>query len=170
MDTYSKAFDANFTLLSCTKNKTNHQPWFDTDLYELFKEKNKAFKKYLKKKTFYYKIKFNKIRNKYNRELLKKKENFYIKTFEKHKHNIKETWKIINNLLGNIKTPLCSSLLINGQSVQNLSKITNHFNEYFVGVAKELVSNLPQNLSKSKQVCSHQRPNQFIFPQQVLLK
>ena len=147
MDTYSKAFNANFPLVSCTKNKTNHQPWFDTDLYELFKEKNKAFKKYLKKKTFYYKIKFNKIRNKYNRELLKKKENFYIKTFEKHKHNIKETWKIINNLLGNIKTPLCSSLLINGQSVQNLSKITNHFNEYFVGVAKDLVSNLPQNLS-----------------------
>ena len=147
MDTYSKAFDANFSLVSCTKNKNNHQPWFDTDLYELFKEKNKAFKKYLKKKTFYYKIKFNKIRNKYNRELLKKKENFYIKTFEKHKHNIKETWKIINNFLGNVKTPLCSSLLINGQSVQNLSKITNHFNKYFVDVAKELVSNLRQNLS-----------------------
>ena len=72
---------------------------------------------------------------------------FYIKTFEKHKHNIKETWKNINNLLGNVKTSLCSSLLINGQSVQNLSKITNHFNEYFAGVTKELVSNLPQNLS-----------------------
>ena len=42
---------------------------------------------------------------------------------------------------------MCSSLLINGQSVKNLSKITNHFNEYFAGVAKELVSKLPQNLS-----------------------
>ena len=42
MDTYSKAFDPNFPLVSYTKNKTNHQPWFDTDLYELFKEKNKA--------------------------------------------------------------------------------------------------------------------------------
>ena len=52
MDTYSKAFDANFPLVSCMKNKTNHQPWFDTDLYELFKEKNKAFKKYRKKKHF----------------------------------------------------------------------------------------------------------------------
>ena len=83
LDTYSKAFDVNFSLVSCTKNKTNHQPWFGTDLHELFKKTNKAFKKYLKKKTFYYKIKFNKIRNKYNRELLKKKENFYIKTFEK---------------------------------------------------------------------------------------
>ena len=61
MDTYSKAFNVNFPLVSSTKNKTNHQPWFDTDLYELFKEKNKALKKYLKKKTFYYKIKFNKI-------------------------------------------------------------------------------------------------------------
>ena len=153
MNTYSKAFDANFPLVSCTINKTNHQPWFDTDLYELFKKiKIKVLKNtYLKKKTFYYKIKFNKIRNKYNRKLLKKKENFYIKTFEKHKHNIKETWKIINNLLCNVKTPFCSSLLIIGQSVQNLSKIINHFNEYFdeyfAGVAKELVSNLPQNLS-----------------------
>ena len=170
MDTYSKVFDANFPLVSCTKNKTNHQPWFDTDLYEIFKGKNKAFKKYLKKKTFYYKIKFNKIRNKYNRELLNKKENFYIKTFEKHKHNIKETWKIINNLLGNVKTPLWSSLLINGHSVQNLFKIINHFNEYFAGVAKELVSNLSQTYQISKQLCPHHQPNQFIFPKQVLLK
>ena len=65
---------------------------------------------------------------------------------KKHKHNIKETWKNINNLFSNVKTPFCSSLLTNGQSVQNLSKITNHFNKYFSGVAKELVSNLPQNL------------------------
>ena len=39
MDTYSKAFNVNFPLVSCTKNKTNHQPWFDTDLYELLKKK-----------------------------------------------------------------------------------------------------------------------------------
>ena len=82
-------------------------------------------------------------------ELLKNKKNLF-KTFEKHKHNIKETWKIINNLLGNAKTPLCSSLSINGQTVQNFSKITNHFNEYFVGVAKQLVFNLPQKLSNIK--------------------
>ena len=49
MDTYSKAFDADFSLVSCTKNKNNHQPWFDTDLYELFKEKIKLLKNTLKK-------------------------------------------------------------------------------------------------------------------------
>ena len=52
MDTYSKAFDANFPLVSCTKNKINPQPWFDTDLYELFKEKIKLLKNILRKKHF----------------------------------------------------------------------------------------------------------------------
>ena len=117
--------------------------------HTLYLKKKIKFFKNTYKKTFYFKIKVNKIRNKYSRELLKNKK-IYIKTFEKHKHNIKETWKTITNLLGNAKTPLCFSLSINGQTVQNFSKKTNHFNEYFVGVAKMLVSNLPQKLSNIK--------------------
>ena len=122
------------------------------------------------KKTFYFKIKVNKIRNKYSQELLKKQKKIYIKTFEKHKHNIKETWKTINNLLDNAKTPLFSSLSINGQTVQNFSKITNHFNEYFVGVVKQLVSNLQQKLSNIK-TSLHPPTIQLVYlSQQVLLK
>ena len=52
MDTYSKAFNANFPLVSCMKNKTNHQPWFDTDLYEYSEKKIKLLKNTLRKKHF----------------------------------------------------------------------------------------------------------------------
>ena len=28
VNTYSKVFDVNFPVVSCTKNETNHQPWY----------------------------------------------------------------------------------------------------------------------------------------------
>ena len=145
MQKYKDAFETNFPLIFPTKRSTFLLPWYDAELQELNKEKNKTFKKYLKKKSLFSKHKFNKIRNKYNRELLKKKKNYYANTFEKHKHNIKETWKSINNLLGNNKKQLCSSLSINATSVQDFTKISNHFNDYFISIAKQLVADLPQN-------------------------
>ena len=50
----------------------NNQARFDKDLYLLMVNKNKVFKKYLKKKNVLNKANFNKIRNSYNRALQEK--------------------------------------------------------------------------------------------------
>ena len=69
MSNYKKAFNQCFPLTQQHCKTKNNQAWFDKDLYLLMVNKNKFFKKYLKKKNVLNKANFNKIRNSYNRAL-----------------------------------------------------------------------------------------------------
>ena len=75
--------------------------------------KNKFFKKYLKKKNGLNKAHFNKIRNSYNRALEEKKQSFLAQTFLKIKIDIKQTWKNINRQLGKVKISSYTSVYMN---------------------------------------------------------
>ena len=72
MSNYKKAFSQCFPLTQQHCKTKNNQAWFDKDLYLLMVNKNKFFKKYLKKKNVLNKANFNKIRNSYNRALQEK--------------------------------------------------------------------------------------------------
>ena len=106
--------------------------------------KNKFFKKYLKKKNVLNKANFNKIRNSYNRALQEKKQSYMAQTFKKIKNDMRQTWKNINRQLGKVKISSCASLSINNITIDDPKQITNHFNDYFVNIASKLISNLPQ--------------------------
>jgi len=71
------------------------------------------------------------------------KVDYYATVFDKYKDNLKETWKIINYILGKPKLQECSSLLINNQLRTGSLAIANHFNNYFASVASKLTENLP---------------------------
>ena len=107
-------------------------------------KKNKCFKKFLKNRSVLNKANFNKERNTYNRALQEKKQSYFRQTFKKLSNNLKETWKNINKQLGKVKSSVCSSISINNNLVNDSLQITNYFNDYFVNVANNLVSDLPQ--------------------------
>ena len=52
MRNYKKAFNQCYPLTQQHCKTKNNQPWFDKDLYLLMVNKNKFFKKYLKKRMF----------------------------------------------------------------------------------------------------------------------
>ena len=97
MRNYKKAFNQCFPLTQQHCKIKNNQTWFDKDLYLLTVNKNKFFKKYLKK--ILNKANFNKIRNLYNRALQEKKQSFMAQTFIKIKNDMRQTWKNINRQL-----------------------------------------------------------------------
>ena len=69
---------------------------------------------------------YNKIRNKYGR-IIKTKKKLHTKIkLNQHRRNLKETWKIISNLLGKKKQ-------------QQNNRIANHVNSYFFSVTESLV-------------------------------
>ena len=140
---YKQSFDKCFPLTT-VKTKLPNNTWFDDELKDLLRIKNRLYKKYLLKKTPVSKHEFNKIRNKYFHVLKEKKKSHFEKIFQQHKSNIKETWKIINKLLGKTKTSHCSSLNIdNNQLSTDKLAIANHFNNHFANIASKLVNDLP---------------------------
>ena len=146
MCNYEKAFNQCFPLTQqhCINKTKNNQAWFDKDLYLLMVNKNKFFKKYLKKKNVLNKANFSKIRNSYKRALQEKKQSYMAQTFIKIKNDMRQTWKNINRQLGKVKISSYASLSINNITIDDPKQITNHFNDYFVNIASKLVSNLPQ--------------------------
>ena len=143
MDNYKSTFNYCFPFIKQNIENKNKQPWFDNDLYLLMLKKNKCFKKFLKNRSVLNKANFNKERNTYNRALQEKKQSYFRQTFKKLSNNLKETWKNINKQLGKVKSLVCSSISINNNLVNDSLQITNYFNNYFVNVANNLVSDLP---------------------------
>ena len=56
---------------------------------------------------------------------------------------MKQTWKIVNNLLDKKKLDPCSTLKINNQLTSDAATIANHFNLHFAEVGTKLVNKLP---------------------------
>ena len=59
--------------------------------------------------------------------------------------DIKQTWKLINNLLNkNISSPRPSIFNINGITTNDKTTIVNSFNQYFAEVGPSLAAKIPQ--------------------------
>ena len=88
---------------------------------------------------------YNKIRNKYDR-MIKTKKQLHIKIkLDQHRCNLRETWKIINNLLGKKKQQHNSAIRLNGSVKTDIIRIANHFNNYFSSVADSLAKKSPKS-------------------------
>ena len=70
---------------------------------------------------------YNKIRKKYDR-IIKTKKQLHIKIkLDQHRCNLRETWKIINDLLGKKKQQHNSVIRLNGSLETDNIRIANHF-------------------------------------------
>ena len=69
---YGNAFNQHFPLKSTKKFKVSHS-WFDHELYELMRNKDKLYKKFICQKSSFAKAQYNRARNTYFHTLKKKK-------------------------------------------------------------------------------------------------
>ena len=93
------------------------------------------------------KQKYCKARNKYDRMIKMKKQNYIKSKLEENKYNLRETWRIINNLLGRKTQQQTNPMSINGTLVTDDVIVANHFNDYFSSVADNLVKTIPTSSS-----------------------
>ena len=72
-----------------------------------------------------------------------KKQNYINSKLEENKYNLRETWKIINNLLGRKTQQQTNPMSINGTLVTDDIIVANYFNDYFSSVPDNLVKKIP---------------------------
>ena len=86
--------------------------------------------------------------NTYNKilksNILLAKRKHYHSIFEKYKHNIKNTWTNIKDLLqqSKVKRDFPNHFLINGEVITDANNITNTFCEYFSNIGPSLAKNI----------------------------
>ena len=156
--------------LSRKEFKQKFKPWISKTILSKVKEKNKAFRKYLRAKDEAHKsdlhAKFKTLKNEVTHLTRSGKKEYYKKYFSKNKDNIQKIWKGIKEII-NIKSknydhPTC---LQNGDvNITDPIAISNSFNDYFTSIADNILKKRKYEGSKSyRDFLANRLTEDFVF-------
>ena len=133
-------------LLNKNDKKKQTKPWITQAILKKIKHRNNLF---LRTRTEpdnqHIHETYKRFRNSINRDIKNSKKSFYNKYFDDCKHNMKKTWKGINELINNnSKSSNINELSINKETVTNNMNISNSMNDFFVNVGPNTESIIPK--------------------------
>ena len=143
---YSNIFEKSFPLKKVKRNFKSipRKPWITPGLVKSCNNKEKLYKCFIKDPNEVNKNRYKSYRNKLNILLQKAENTYYREKFDLFKTNIKQTWKLIKNILNrNRNEALPDSFKINNSDVNDKSVIAEKFNEYFTSIGSSLASKIP---------------------------
>ena len=128
--------------------KQNSQEWFDGEIADEIKNRDKLFKKFKNSKLHIDKDIYNAARYKVRKMIFNKKRSFFEKKLSDSIGKHKDLWKAVNSLELPNKFFSCevSSLQINNTVAHNANSILEGFRNYYSTLAVNFVSMLPKAL------------------------
>ena len=90
-------------------------------------------------------------------------KSFYAAEFCKQSNNLRQTWKLIRNVIGNVNNDDSNikSLNLNGTLITDPLKIATKFNNFFTGIANSLAKNIPNSASTVEQYMNQSQKDSF---------
>ena len=92
---------------------------------------------------------------------VKSKSNYYKNRLDKYQNNVKKTWDVIKEIIGNSKLishTLPKRLIINNAEIFDKKSISEQFNKYVVNVGPNLAELIPKSNKKIESFISGQYP------------
>ena len=136
------------------KHKKNN--WITRGILKSIKTKNKLYKVLRQTDTDNVeafesiKIKLNKFHNILRQSTKEAKRIYVVKTFERFKYDIKQTWSTINETLHRKKKRSLPNVFShNGKMLRDSVEIANSFNQYFIDIGPSLANRIVHTLSIS---------------------
>ena len=119
-------------------------PWLTSE-YHKFKKTRDELKKFaVKSESTYIFLSYKHVRNKVNALNRKLKNVHYTKQINENLGNMKQTWKIVNEIVNKTsKTTKIESIKIENKVISDNSKIPNLMNSYLCSVGETLKANVP---------------------------
>ena len=151
---YNKSFPIKFYR---GKNlKTLHNPWLTTGILKSIKTKSRLYKLFLRKPSHERESNYKSFRNKLTCLVRIARKNYYDNKLDKAKANLKQTWKILNEVINRrvAKSPYPASFTKNEMEISNPTDIANNFCDYFTNTGPNLASKIPSTNSSPKDFLS----------------
>ena len=145
------------------KVKGNSLPYVTSELRTLIKTRDYLRAKANKTGSEYLRQAFNHFRNKVNKILSDLQKNYYSKKIEENKDNLKGTWKILKQAMGQeSKSSTIEKAIHKGYEIADKKEIANICHEHFVSVGKRLAVDIP-DIGES--LTAHIKPtsSRFVF-------
>ncbi len=141
---FNSVFNKCFPLVNMLskKEKSFSKPWFTPGLHKSALKKHRMYRKFMTNPSPLNATNYKKYKNKYNHliRIEKEKKKYYTAKFDEASDNIKETWRVINQLLHRKKTSVTfpSQFIDNNRVYTDPSDIAHAFNHYFVNIGTVL--------------------------------
>ena len=101
------------------------------------------------------KIRFNRFHNILRQTIKEAKQIYYLRSFEKFKHDIKQTWSIIDETLhSKRKNSLPRVFSHNGRILKEPVEIANAFNRYFINIGPSLANQIHTPHNYKEYLCT----------------
>ena len=131
------------------------EPWMSAGILVSRRNKGLLYKSQLKNPTPLNREKFKKFRNIYNTVVRTAKKNFFQLQIESTSKNLHKTWQILSSAIRKNKTSKdsCSSLFVDGSSINDPSLMAESFNKFFATAALNVVNKInPSNKSATDNI------------------
>ena len=162
---YSRLYNLCFPLKSLkVKNcKRLNSPWITKSLLISVRKKNKLYRQLLRSPTPTRELQYKSYRNKLNHLTRIAKRHYYDQRFASAKNDLKETWKLINEVINKrkCKPSFPPSFRSDGSIITDPAEIANGFCNYFTNVGPKLAAKIPP-VNTSFQSFLNDQTNEFL--------
>ena len=161
-------YEKYFPLKQLSIKRAKDKKWITAGIRKSCNTKNRLYKKFLSIPNIENKTRYKNYRNTLNRICKLAQENYFTSLINDTKHSLTKLWQIfgpIINPLKKRKSQQIEKLKINGEYIIDRQKITNHFNDYFCNIGKDLSKKIPNTRQNYKHYLGNNNVNSiFINP------
>ena len=168
---FHRALDKHAPLKKTTKRekKEKIKPWVTKGIIKSIKVRGKLYKEFIRSKIpqerEYKYSAFKKYRNKLI-GLLKISRQSHYQNYFNEKKNSRALWQGINEIIYSkkaYKTNSPSSLLVDNKTITNIPQMTEHFNQYFTSIGKNLQKRIPPTKRQFSDYLKDSNQNSFFI-------
>ena len=159
--------------LSRKERKIRSKPWLTKGLLKSLKTKNILFYLYFKQQKTHLLTKYKSYINKLTKLKLIAKKKYYFNELSRHKNNLTQKWKIINEIISHKKHQQDGINVIKDSSENKIfdkSVICNMLNNYFTNLGPSMDAKIPKTSTKQFDIPSKIKSFQYdyITPEEIL--
>jgi len=157
-------YNQSFPVKDVKVRKRPCNPWMTIGLKKSIHHKNKLYFNFKKKRTVYNEIQYKLYKNKLKHLIQETKKLYYQELLCKNKSNLRESWRILKEIIGNGRQCKCNTqFLIEGNVIDNAQIIVENFNKFFVNIGTRLADNIPSVNKSPNEYLKGTYPNSLYF-------
>ena len=145
-DIFKNLYDEAYPIITKRVSMKNlNNPWLTRGLMESIKNKNRLYKKFVKRPITYGDL-YRSYRNHLTKLIKEDKSKYFKDKLNNCNGDVKKTWEIINNITGRKKSNKTKLFKINNQFTDDEHVIANTFNDYYANIGTVTANSLgPSN-------------------------
>jgi hypothetical protein len=138
-------YDQHFPMVDCRGKSKPDKPWITSAIKKSIRVKNKLYKLSHRFPTVYNILKHKAYKSCLNATIVLRKKMYYRSALNDYKGNLKETWKLLKEVIGvSSKKTISQSFHVDYRGdISDPGEIAGEFNDYFVKVGSKLADTIP---------------------------